>query len=124
MITVGTELIVTTMMTRSSGDCAPAIRKIVLSGDFGLNVNFSSKPLALSFPALAVTRTLCSASITTFGTGKTTTGPTSSVMWMPLSTAASGNARSQRDANAATDFFHERLHAQHAVRICDLPRRQ
>ena len=39
-------LMVTTMITRSSGVCAPAIRKSVLSGEFAENANVSSKPLA------------------------------------------------------------------------------
>ena len=68
---------VTIRITRSNGVFPAASRKIVCSGDRLLNVNERSKPLAPS--VLLLTVTPVSASITTCGIGRGTTGPTSNV---------------------------------------------
>src|SRR5688572_10529718 len=112
---------VTMIITRKSGVCAPATRKIVLSGDFAENANVSSNPLAVFVPPLEVTFTLCNESRTILGTGMTTTGPTSRVSLMSLSTRRSLHARRESDPDTQPGFFNQCFHPQRAVRISHAP---
>src|SRR5215472_3226049 len=89
--TCGRLLTVTTITTRSSTPGPPiASRNRVCSGERLLKVNDSWK--ALRSVALVVTSTEARASIRGFGAGSGTTGPASSVRYMPLATTASGYA--------------------------------
>jgi hypothetical protein len=117
MSTVGRLFIVATRMTRSHGTWPPATSSRVCSGERLSTTKLSWKPLGVS--ADDVTSTLSSASISGFGAGMGTPGPTSSVRWMPLSTATSKAGR-QSQAQRVAGMFKIAWHLG-AIAVGDAP---
>jgi hypothetical protein len=89
----------------------------VCSGERLSTTKLSWKPLGVS--ADEVTSTLSSASISGFGAGMGTPGPTNSVRWMPLSTAASVAGR-QGQAQRVAGMFKIARHLG-AIAVGDAP---
>src|SRR5512134_93454 len=121
----GWPLSVTTSITRNGGVPTEvlwpaAMMKMVLSSDFDENWKLSWKPLG--DPAAVVTVTLSSASMTTRGAGTGTTGPMSSVIWIPLaSIGRSGDAFGEGDPQCAPEGLDQLVGAHRAVRVADPP---
>src|SRR5262245_2542423 len=119
--TLGMPLIVATMTTRMIGGIAPPeSRKMVCSGERLLNVNFSSKPLAVS-PEAVVTVTLVSASSTDCGAGMGTAGPIINVRSTPLSIGYPRNAFRQSDAQSSSEGLGQLFRSHRAVGVADAP---